>query len=210
MRFQKIDELTICDHYYLDLVRDNCWYMFNYTAGVGFSYSETNSLISNLKKEVSLQGTPQYRYKTAAIRQVAEYFAEIECNKVTFVPMPPSKAKNDPLYDSRILNILQIAYNNQPDSDIRELLLRVNSVAPAHALADRPSISQIEQNLTIDQTLTANIRTTIFLTDDVLTTGASYIAAKNVIKRALPNVHVVGLFICRRAIETAEVDTPVF
>ncbi len=203
MRFQKIDELTVCDHYHLNLEADKCWYMFNYTAGAGFSYSKTNSLISNLKKEVKLIGTPQYQYKLNAITEIASYFSEIECNSVTLVPIPPSKAKSDPLYDDRIVRILKLAFGGNPQADIREMVLRINSVTPAHSSTNRPTINQIEENLTIDQSLTANVRGTIFLVDDVLTTGASFVAVKRLINRALPNIHVVGLFVCRRAIEVA-------
>lgn len=200
MRFIKIDELTVSDHYYLNINNDTCWYMFNYTAGAGFSYSETNSLISNLKKDISRKGTPGYQYKAQAIKTIAEYFVEIECRRVTFVPMPPSKVKADPMYDDRMLRILQIAYNTNPEADVRELLLRTTNMTPAHLSGERPSIKQIEQSLAIDESLTTDIRGTIFLIDDVLTTGASFIAAKNVISRALPKTHVVGLFISRRAI----------
>jgi hypothetical protein len=206
MRFLKIDELTVGDHFNLDIQHDTCWYMFNYTSKAGYSHSEINSLIINLKKDINRRGTPEYQYKMQAIAKIAGYFSEIECKRVTFVPMPPSKIKTDPLYDDRMVRVLQTAFQNNPEADIRELLIRTTNRTPAHLSDQKRSINQIEQSLAIDQSLTTNIRGTIFLVDDVLTTGASFIAAKRTILRVLPKIHVVGLFVSRRAI-AAELNT---
>lgn len=199
-RFQKIDEITISDHFYLDLREDRCWFLFNYTANVGFSHSSANSLIQNLKKDVSLKGTSQYQYKEQAIIKAAQYLADMECDNVTFVPIPPSKCKGDKLYDDRITRILKTAFSNNSKADIRELILQKNSTEASHKSQVRPNPSQIIDNLMIDVGLAHNLRSTICLVDDVITTGSHFVASKKIIKRNFPNIDVIGIFIARRAI----------
>lgn len=107
-RVLKIDALTLPDHHYLD-AQDICYYAGEYTAGEGHAYSETNQLILNFKKSVDKRGTAQWQYKERAILQAAAIFrAAIKADaEITFVPIPPSKAKSDPLYDDRMLQLLQ-------------------------------------------------------------------------------------------------------
>src|SRR5690606_1558469 len=66
-----IDQLTRPDHYYLD-ESDVCFFLGEYTARKGFSYSDTNSLIINLKKDMSRRGRPEWQYKGWAIRTAAK------------------------------------------------------------------------------------------------------------------------------------------
>src|SRR5437868_2553304 len=97
-RFLKVDALTLPDHHYLD-EQDVCYYAGEYTAGGGHAYSETNQLIHNFKKTVDKCGTSQWQYKERAILKAASIFrAGIKADaEVTFVPVPPSKAKRDRL-----------------------------------------------------------------------------------------------------------------
>ena len=108
-RILKIDALTLPDHHYLD-AQDICFYASEYTAGEGHAYSNTNQLIHNFKKTMDKRGTAQWQYKERAIQQATNIFrAAIKPDaKITFVPVPPSKAKNDPLYDDRLLRLLQM------------------------------------------------------------------------------------------------------
>lgn len=68
MRLQKIDSGSFRDHYYLE-PSDHCYYVGEFTPYGGYSCSPTNQLIHNLKKSVSLKGTPQYVYKGKAIAE---------------------------------------------------------------------------------------------------------------------------------------------
>lgn len=92
---------------------DQCYFLREYTAGRGYAGSETNHLILNLKKPPDRRGKPEWRYKERAIEQVArEFRASVNLSalrRVTLVPMPPSKAKSDPLYDDRMLQVLRAA-----------------------------------------------------------------------------------------------------
>lgn len=195
----KIDRLTVQDHYYLTLGQDECWYLFNYTANEGFAYSDTNSLILNLKKTVDQKLKPHYIHKLNAIKKVAGYFSNLTFDpNITIVPIPPSKAKGDPLYDDRMLQILQETFKNNANVDIRELIVQISSKQASHLSATRPTIQDLEKNYQLDPAACVNLKGTVLLVDDVLTSGAHFKAIKNVINKQYPKIIVSGLFICRR------------
>jgi len=198
----KIDELHLPDHYHLD--RDDvCYFMGEYTTGKGYRYSSTNQFILNLKKSVQRRGMPEYWHKEQAIRQAGGLLNSVlnpEFIKVgTFVPVPPSCAAGDPLYDDRITQVIaQIA----PNVDVRELVRQIVSTQGAHLLQDRPGPQDIYDNYEIDESLAAPVPLTIAVVDDVLTTGAHYKAMARILKERFPNVQVTGLFLARRVPNT--------
>ena len=181
---------------------DQCYFLREYTAGRGYAGSETNHLI--LKKPPDRRGKPEWRYKERAIEQVAREFRESvnlsALRRVTLVPMPPSKAKSDPRYDDRMLQVLQ-AVDVEGQLDIRELLLCAESMPAAHATAARPTIAQLIANFIEDESLTHPEPRSIALVDDVLTTGAHFIAAKAVLAARFTGVPIRGLFIARRVFD---------
>jgi len=197
-RVLKVDALALPDHFYLD-EHDTCYYAGEYTAGEGHAYSETNQLILNFKKSPDTRGTAQWQYKELAIRQAARIFrAAIKPSaEVTFVPIPPSKIKSDPLYDDRMLRLLQATCENRY-TDIRELLIQQQSTEPAHRSAHRLSPDELAALYTVDEGLTAPAPGTIFIVDDVLTAGAHFKAAKSVLASRFPDARIIGLFIARR------------
>lgn len=180
---------------------DQCYFLREYTAGRGYAGSETNHLILNLKKPPDRRGKSEWRYKERAIEQIAREFRDSvnlsALRRVTLVPMPPSKAKSDPLYDDRMLRVLR-AVDVEGQLDIRELLLCAASMPAAHLTAQRPTIAQLVANFVVDDTLAEPAPTMIALVDDVLTTGAHFVAAKAVLAARLPDVPIRGLFVARR------------
>ena len=137
-RVQQIDSLTLPDHFYLD-ADDVCYYAGEYTAGEGHAFSETNQIVLNFKKSLETRDTSQWRYKEIAIAKVAEIFRRaIRADaQVTFVPVPPSKAKHDPLYDDRMLRMLDKACHGLC-ADVRELVLQKQTLDPFHLSPTRP------------------------------------------------------------------------
>jgi len=180
---------------------DQVYFLREYTSGRGFTHSETNRLILNLKKSPDRRGRPEWHYKEQAIQHVAREFRDSlnlqRLHAVTFVPMPPSKCKGDPLYDDRMLRVLH-AFDEERQLDIRELLILTESTEPAHATASRPTIEQLIANLAIDEDVAQPPPTSIALVDDVLTTGAHFVAAKRVLTTRFPGVSLRGLFVARR------------
>jgi hypothetical protein len=205
-RVLKIDALTLADHYYLD-AQDICYYTGEYTAGEGHAYSETNQLIHNFKKSVDRRGTAQWQYKERAILQAAALFrAAIKGDaRITFVPIPPSKAKDDPLYDDRLLRMLNAVCEGR-HTDIRELVLQKQSLPAAHLSDARPTPDELIANYELDERLAEQPPTTIFVVDDVLTTGCHFKAVKRVLGQRFPERHIIGLFIARRAPKAVDVE----
>jgi predicted amidophosphoribosyltransferase len=205
--FSEIDELTIHDHAFLCIEKDKCYYLFNYTARKGYSFSPTNDLIINLKKKPSTKNSPAYKYKITAINKVAgifsENFSDSNLQNATFVPIPPSKNKTHIEYDDRISKILEIAFKNR-NSDIRELVEQIESKEASHSSDVRPTIKELKDNLKINDALAQNLHDTIFLVDDVITTGAHFKAIKLLIQERFPNISIIGVFIARRAIDVEE------
>jgi len=183
---------------------DQCYFLREYTAGRGYAGSETNQLILNLKKPPDRRGTPEWRYKERAIQQIAREFREsvnlAALRRITLVPMPPSKAKGDPLYDDRMLRVLR-AVDVEGQLDIRELLLAVESMTAAHATERRPTVDQLMANFVVDDALAVPLPRTIALVDDVLTTGAHFVAAKEVLTVRFPSVPVRGVYVARRVFD---------
>ena len=124
LKLSKIDDFLRSNHFYLE-EDDHCWFFGEYTAKSGYDYSETNSLISNFKKSVDRKGRPkEWQYKEA-ISKIAKIFQpllkKLQEREFTLVPIPPSKAKSHPLYDDRMIRVLE-ASSCGLSVDIRELI----------------------------------------------------------------------------------------
>ena len=205
-RFTRIDDLSRPDHWHL-AEGDACYFLGEYTARQGYAYSDTNQLIINLKKPMDRRDRPEWRYKQEAIRQAAEAFRKglnpEALDRLTFVPIPPSKAKGHPLHDDRLTRMLH-AIRPQPPLDIRELIVQTESTEAAHGLEDRPWPEEIEALYEVDESLTAPPPQAMAVVDDILTTGAHFRAAHAVLSTRFPTATVVGLFIARRVPNTAD------
>lgn len=205
-RILQIDSLALPDHFYLD-GEDTCYYAGEYTAGEGHAYSETNQLIHNFKKTMDKRGTSQWAHKERAIQHAANIFraAIRQDAQITFVPIPPSKAKNDPMYDDRMLRMLQAVCVGRP-AEIRELVIQVQSLVPAHLSTTRPTPGELIANYQLDESLTEPPPTTILVIDDVLTTGCHFKAVKHVLLQRFPDANIVGFFIARRVPKSIDID----
>jgi hypothetical protein len=198
--FTAIDDLLRPLHAHL-ADRDQCYFLREYTSGRGYAHSETNRLIHNLKKPPDRRGKPEWRYKELAIQQVAREFRENldlgRLRRVTLVPMPPSKARGDPLYDDRMLRILR-AMDVEGQLDIRELVILSASMPAVHTTVLRPAVADLVAQLSIDDRLVLPPPTSIVIVDDVLTTGAHFVTAKTILAARFPGIPIRGLFVARR------------
>jgi predicted amidophosphoribosyltransferase len=199
-RLTEIDELLAGDHHWLS-GGEGCYFLREYTSEVGYGFSETNSLINNLKKPLSVRGTPQWKYKGKAIRQVArEFVATIDAEwleTVTLVPMAPSKTPDHEEYDDRMLQVVErMDELHGGGLDVRDLLRQRESVEAASRGGERLRPGQLEALLEIDEAEPSP--ELVVLVDDVLTTGAHFVAGKRVLQRRFAGVPVVGLFVARR------------
>lgn len=156
MRFQLIDDSNIGDHTDLG-ADDRCCYIFEYTSSKDYRFSETNSLISNLKKKPSKERTHplEYRYKIEAISRCAQWLGEAINHEwlktATLVPVPPSKAKGHSEYDGRVVQVCNGVKASFP-VDVRELVLQRESIPAAHESPDhRPSVDELVDLYVIDE-----------------------------------------------------------
>lgn len=199
-RLQRIDQLLLPDHFYLS-DEDDCYFYGEYTTRKGYAHSDTNKLILNFKKEVNRREKPDWRYKDEAIKQVANIFISLsawrQLQNFTWIPIPPSKDKNDPNHDNRLIQTLQIMKASFPNLDFRELVKIKNSRNAAHGNENRPSPQDHCANFEIDECLADPTPTSVVIFDDVITTGSGFKAMKRLISERFPKARVVGIFIAR-------------
>jgi len=205
-RLTKIDELTRGDHTFLT-EGDRCFFLGDYTARKGFAHSATNNLIINFKKRMDVRGTPQWTYKERAIAQGAAALASALGAKLlqslTFVPVPPSKEKADPLYDDRVKRML-VAMGT--GLDVRELVIQKVSTAAAHESETRLRPEELANHYAVDPQLTIPTPAAIAICDDVLTTGCHYRAMVSVLSGHFPEAKFYGLFLARRVPQPPEFE----
>lgn len=204
----EIDQLTRPDHYYLEEA-DNCFFLGEYTARKGFAYSDTNNLILNLKKTPDRRGKEEWRHKETAIAVAAQALnnsiKEKWLRSATFVPIPPSKAKDDPMYDDRMTRLIQTIDARNP-IDCRELVVQAASTDPAHLLDERPGPAEIQALYNLDPDLIDPAPSRIVICDDVLTTGAHFKAMQAILSELFPDALIVGCFVARRVPDAVDVE----
>lgn len=212
-RWSVIGDLERPDHYYLP-PSATCVFWGEYTPyehtdGQKWNFSPTNQLISNFKKKMDRRGQQDWPWKARAVGTVGQAFARMfnwddpTLANAAFIPMPPSKARTDPMYDSRILdamNIMRVASRRQ--LDIRDCLSFDGTHGASHESDERPSPAQLYEAMTFDpvQGRVTDQPNIILLVDDMLTTGAHFVAASRKLAEAFPGVEVVGVFIARRRV----------
>lgn len=211
-RFTKIDALTRPDHHYLG-EEDHCYFLGEYTARKGFSHSATNKLIINFKKPMDRRGKPEWKYKQQSIETAASalYTALLgtDLAEVSFVPVPPSKAKDDALHDDRVAATLRIfadmnRVRKNRSVHVCEAITQVSSTEAAHDGSDRPNPIELLSNYMINSPEVTQLRSRVFIFDDVLTTGCHYKAMMTCLKQHSSTIGCAGLFLARRAPEAVD------
>jgi predicted amidophosphoribosyltransferase len=149
------------------------------------------------------RGRPEWKYKEWAINRSGDLLREAIPRewlaRATLVPIPPSKAKDDPRYDDRLLRVLQRV---ETGLDVRELVVQRRSTAAAHESDDRPRPADLLAIYTIDETKIEPEPNKLVIFDDLLTTGCHFKAGARLLRDRFPNAPIIGLFIARRAPES--------
>jgi hypothetical protein len=160
-RLTKIDQLTRADHSYLE-EGDECLFFGDYSARQGFSHSATNSVIANFKRPVTYRGTPSWRHKIRVINSVAAAFSSNigqAFEKLTLVPVPPSKLRTDPEYDDRMMMMLR-ALSPPPGlrADVRDLVIQTQAMPAAHDSSNRPRLGSGKRSMKLMRSLPSRFR----------------------------------------------------
>ena len=201
-----LDQLSRMDHPYLSAA-DECWYLSTYTSGAGYRAGAVNQLIANFKCPPSIAelDSPRARHKERAIGTVAARLraavSQSWAESVTWIPVPPSRARRDMDYDDRLMRVLRLAFARY-DTDVRAALYQTASFVADHARLRRIGLDFLYECLRInwDALLSRPLRDGVVLFDDVLTTGKHYKCCKRRLRQALPDIRISGLFVARRAL----------
>ena len=83
-----------------------------------------------------------------------------------------------------------------------------SSVKPwqGRSVGQRPTPDELVANYRLDESVAEPAPETVFVVDDVLTTGCHFKAVKHVLEKRFPEARVVGLFIARRAPKSVDLD----
>lgn len=209
-RLQRLEPDAMLLHFFIE-PEDEIYFFYEYTARRGFDHSPGNNLISNLKKDpVRFRDQPGVlKHKRRAISTCAQMISHgldpAWLATAVIVPVPPSKARNDPAYDDRMLRVaqaVQILETPPRAAETRELVHQTISLQTSHASEDgeRSSIDELVQAYALDEALATPEPERIVILDDMLTTGRHFRAMNFVLHRRFPRAQIVGTFITRRIV----------
>ncbi|AYQ27636.1 hypothetical protein DT070_06070 [Polaromonas sp. SP1] len=218
-RLSVIGDLERQDHFFL-VPEHRCYFWgeytpFEHTGGQKWNFSPTNQLINNFKKKMDRVGQMDWRYKASAIERVATAFSQtmrwdqLGLQNPVLVPMPPSKRRNDPLYDPRMLDMLRsMAGRVQTPLNVQDILSFDGSCDASHEAVARPTPDELYAAMSVDTSAMAgqNPPGVILIFDDMLTTGAHFLAALRRLSEPFPGVPVIGVFVARRVIPNPFAD----
>lgn len=181
---------------YLDHT-DSCYHYREYTSHGGWSASETNGLVSNFKKPVRFRNTNQWPYKLRAVQAFTRELGIVLPRESSYVvaPIPTSKRREDPEYDSRIADALEGLRQTQGNVEVEYPFQFAASHDANHLATNRMNPEQVYRLLEWEG-LRANYRS-IVLVDDVITCGAHYKACKRMLLDRFPGMTVHGVFWAR-------------
>jgi hypothetical protein len=169
---------------------DECYYAREYVSHGNWDASEANQLIRNFKKTNDRRGRPEWRYKTQAIHQFATELAQI-VNYGILCAIPSSKRRDDPLYDSRLDDVLSKLRKMNPEVTVERPFEVMESHEAAHAGGARSEESFYGM---MEWKGFQQAPEDVVLIDDVITTGAHFKACQRMIREYHPAAKVYGIF----------------
>jgi hypothetical protein len=197
------------EHFHLK-PEHRCYYWGDYTSwhftrGQNADFSETNRLIADLKIETALRNShEEWSRKSAAIERVSDAFSRFWrwgelASKALLVPMPTSRSATDPLRDDRMDRVVEgIRMRSAAPLSCAPLLVSDGSLQASHSTSTRPKLNRLRASIKLNQAaLPLHPPEMVFLFDDVLTTGAHFVACLTRIQEAFPKARVVGTFVAR-------------
>ena len=171
-----------------------------YTVGEGYQFSDTNQQISNLKIKPS--ETQRLRWKQVAIKKFAgELTAFLKANipadrSMAIIPMPPSKTSSHPDYDDRLLQVAKAVTTDLSTVRCWPVLECIVDRESLHSGSTQRTVQEVSRSIDINEAIfsSRNEDEIFCLLDDVLTSGASFSAARNKLLERFPQKRVSGIF----------------
>ena len=193
---------------------DACFYYLVYTPHAGYGISNANGIVLNYKIPIvgksGLRNRPQRKqYKNAATAKYAEAIVDFIEGKriratgekltamgerVGLLPVPPSQAIGNPDYDDRNVQTCKMVHDRfgfRICCDVET----TETVTPSHNGGNR-SVDAIMASMRL---LGRSVDDCdfVFVIDDVLVTGAHFVAIKNMLQNGGYERPIIGLFLAR-------------
>ena len=174
--------------------KDIIYYHLEYKSSLGFDHLD-NSYVLNYKKDIKYRCSNHWHYKKEAI----EYFANLLINTPfgnnrTLISAPISKRRDSQFFDSRNDDVLKIvnqrtnipiSFNLEANRDIEPVHLKSGYRKPEHL---KGFYSFIPFEI---------VPEIVYIVDDVITSGSSFVVLRDLIKERHPSVEVRGLYLAR-------------
>lgn len=177
---------------------DECYYFLDHTSG-GYQESQANQDIFNLKKPMSRNGKADWHYKGKAIRKFSNDLSSfingalLELDTTVLTAIPTSKRHDNPEYDDRLIQVIQNT-SIATGIDWIETFEAKADMQESHNGGTR-SIEAISRNTGMLPTASKlGDYETCILVDDVITSGAHFIACKQILQKSFPHLEVIGAF----------------
>ena len=144
------------------------------------------------------------KYKLQAIEKIGKLIGrnlkKVTPSRFTFVPAPTSKPPSDSGYDDRLVQVIAAF---EPKVAACPLLETVIARKPAHQSLDRPGPEILEASMRVceDRLMDLQDKVQFILFDDLLVTGATFVACRRKLLERFPAAIVYGLFVARRVLD---------
>ena len=174
------------------------FYQYEYVSKGSYTQFPDNSLIMNFKIPVEEMGRERWHYKEDAIKIFAEALImniRLPIHDTIFIPMPTSKPRRHPEFDSRLDRVIDIIHQ-QTGQHIGYNLDLINEENPYHLSGDYRDPNQLYTNIDFTPFQDLNPKSVILL-DDVITTGAHFVACIKKIKSIYPDTNIAGFFLAK-------------
>lgn len=196
-RLRQLSREEVGEHRYLSS-SDECFYLWEYCPrGRSEEPRPEDEVIRAMKispvaaladRKLRMRKEDAIRRAAAALSASIPMYWRQAC---VFVPIPGSKPLDDPDYDDRLLKVLRLV---RPSLVLWPVLYQLKTMP---SLAKDLSVGERAFSYGVDTAAGQPERNVVVLVDDVLTTGAHYAAARDVIRATFPTVRCIGLFLGR-------------
>jgi predicted amidophosphoribosyltransferase len=149
----------------------------------------------------------RWQYKQEAIQFFAEQIVKgikLPMDDGIFVPMPTSKPRNHPEFDSRLDDVVKIVRERTE----QRIGFNLDALCPSeafHSSGSSRNVVDISGNISF-KPFELPIPAKIMLLDDVVTTGAHFSACSGIIRRHHPEAQIFGLFLAKTIWKSAKED----
>lgn len=185
------------------IYEDFCFYYLQRTSE-GYE-NPSNQRLINLKHDPMEYRDREdvWRYKTEEITKfgndVAGWLAAALVpfelwDDVALVPMPTSRPSTDEFFDSRLVELCEVAACVDGRARVENILDVSTGTVPAHRGGSRDVAYLMDNIVVYEPSQPLDI---VVLIDDILTSGNHYAASRARLRECFPSIMTMGLFLAR-------------